>query len=107
MEALLGLEPDQDDALVSSALRWGKQFGSNALEEIAAESNGYELTEVLKQAKSLASKTKTFADINGAITLAANNDFPPHNSPWQHAQALAYALRMKWEFGTPSEFSAV
>lgn len=98
LEALLGLEPDQDDTLVSSALKWGKQFGSNALEEIAAESNGRELTEVLKQAKSLADKTKTFADINGARTLAAGNDIPSNNAPWQHAQAMAYALRKKWGF---------
>ena len=98
LEALLGLDPDQDDALVSSALKWGTQFGSNALEEIAAALNSGEIAEALKQAKSLALKTKTFADINGAKTLAADNDTSSNNAPWQRAQAMAYALRKKWEF---------
>ena len=98
LEALLGIEPDQDDVLVSSALRWGKRFGSNALEKIAAESTGHELTKVLKQAKSLANKAKTFADIDGARTLAVGESLPPNSAPWQHAQAVAYALRENWGF---------
>lgn len=96
LEALLGLEPDQNDTLVSSLLKWGKQLGSNAIDEIAAESSSEEITEILNKAGRLASRTRTFADIDGARRLAAAEMLP--GVPWQRAQSLAYALREKWGF---------
>jgi hypothetical protein len=102
LEALLGLEPDQNDVLVQSVLKWGKQFGQRAIEEVAAESNSDEILAILGDAKALAGRVKTFADIPGHRQLsAANSDLalPANAAPWQHAQSLAYALRKKWDFG--------
>jgi hypothetical protein len=99
LEALLGLEPDQNDALISSVMRWGKQFGPNAMEEIAAESNSREIAGILKEAKSLANKRKTFADIHAARDpTGVGGHLPPNRAPWQHAQSLAYELREQWGF---------
>lgn len=99
LEALLGLEPDQDHMLISSVVKWGKHFGPDAVEEIAAESTPQEIAEILKEAKTLASKTKTFADVNVPRDLfAASENLPQNRAPWQRAQSLAYALRREWEF---------
>jgi hypothetical protein len=100
LEALLGLEPDQNDVLIASAMKWGKQFGPNALDEIAAESNSKEITAILKEARALAKDTKTFADIHdvGRLVATAGSD-SLSGTPWQEAQALAYLVRDKWGFG--------
>ena len=100
LEALLGLEPDQNDTLISSVMKWGKQFGSSALEEIAAESNSNEIAAILKESRALANDTKTFADIHDVeeLTAVVDNGSPSH-TPWQQAQVLAYRLRKKWDLG--------
>jgi hypothetical protein len=55
LEALLGLEPDQNDALVEAGIKWVKRFGKEAVEEIAAGSDSQEVSRVLEEAKNLAS----------------------------------------------------
>ncbi len=102
LEALLGLEPDQDDALVRSVLKWGRQFGQAAIEELAAESSADQILSVIAQAKDLAGQVKTFADIPGHALLSAGSGeqaLPANAAPWQRAQSLAYALREKWDLG--------
>lgn len=100
LEALLGLEPDQNDALISSLMKWGKQFGPSALEEIAAESSWNEIAAILKKSRALAKNTKTFADIHNVEGFSAVVDNGSQsNTPWQQAQVLAYRLRVKWKFG--------
>jgi hypothetical protein len=102
LEALLGLEPDGNDVLVLSVLKWGKQFGQGAVEELAAESSRNEILGILGKAKTLAGRIKTFAEIPGREELSAlprESALPVDAAPWQRAQSLAYALREKWGFG--------
>jgi len=102
LEALLGLEPDENDALVLSALKWGKQFGQGAIEELAAESSSNAILGIIGEAKALAGRVKTFADIPGHQELSGfpiESALPANAAPWQRAQSLAYALRKKWDFG--------
>jgi hypothetical protein len=102
LEALLGLEPDQDDALVVSVLKWGKQFGEGAVEELAAESNSKEILNIIGEAKTLAVRMRTFADMPGRGELSSvprASALPVDIAPWQRAQSLAYGLREKWGFG--------
>ena len=100
LEALLGLEPDEDDALVAAVLKWGRLFGTSAAEEIAAEAKSKQIAELLNETKSLANATKTFADIHDLKMMRDTIDsFSQTGLPWQQAQALAYALREKWGFG--------
>jgi len=99
LEALLGLEPDENDGLISAVVKWGKRFGWHAAEEIAAESNSDEITSILDQSRILASETKTYADIRDIEGLAVTSKESEDAVPWKRAQALAYALRDKWELG--------
>jgi hypothetical protein len=100
LEAHLGLDPDADDHLVSSLLKWSKQLGELAIEEIAAASSSAEIVGILAQARDLAQKIKTFADVPGADDLSPyidNHDCLSELAPWQYGQSLAYALRKTWQ----------
>ena len=104
LEAYPGIDPDSNDSLISSLLKWSKQLGQLAIEEIAAASSSTEIQAILSQVKGIAQRIKTFADVPRLDELAPhvgdslNQTSGP--APWQHGQYLAYALRQKWELSS-------
>lgn len=100
LEAYLGLDPDTNDSLISSLLRWSRQLGQPAIEEIAAASKSTEIEGILSQARQVAQKIKTFAEVprvDDLSPLMGSFDHTPETAPWQQGQSLAYALRKKWK----------
>lgn len=93
LEALLGLDPDEDDSLVGSISKWSKVYGKQALEEIAASTDRARIVSVLAGARRAAQGVRNFAEVPNLTEIAADV------VPWQQGQAAAYALRKKWEFG--------
>jgi len=100
MEALLGLEPDQDEGLVSQVVRWSTRFGRSAVEEVSAVSNGSDILRVLSEARKLSKSVKTYADLSevSCPDLVQSCGNLGGVTPWQRARSLAYALRDKWGF---------
>lgn len=94
LEALLGLDPDEDDALIASLSKWSKKFGQHALEEISASVDRSHICSILDTAKQITQHVKTFANVPSLIDLDVNR------SPWQRGQTAAYSLRKQWELGS-------
>lgn len=102
LEAYLGLDPDTNDSLISSLLKWSKQLGQPAIEEIAAASKSTEIEGILSQAREVAQRIKTFAELPGVADLSPlmeSFNRNPGAAPWQQGQSLAYVLRRNWELG--------
>jgi hypothetical protein len=97
LEALLGLDPDEDDGLISSLTKWSTKFGKQALEEISASTNKAHITSMLEDAKAAAQGVKSFAEMPGWIERSALMNLPAQTAPWQQGQAAAYALRENWQ----------
>jgi hypothetical protein len=101
LEALLGLDPNANPALVSGLIkRWQRRVGKSALEEIAA--NGVVGVEGALQSGEVAAKaTKTFADLSELDELRvalANTGTLAKDAPWISARQAAYRLRESWGF---------
>jgi hypothetical protein len=103
LEALLGLDPADDETIVRSLLRhWQQQVGHDALEEIAAASQASRVEDELRVAKDAASQLKTFAEVDIFSTLRAwarSEHSLFRTIPWKFGQEMAYKLREAWEFG--------
>ncbi len=97
LEALLGLDPDENDKLIGSLSKWSTEFGKQALEEISASTDTAHIMAILENAKVAAQGVKSFAEMPGWIERSALMDFPVDTAPWQQGQAAAYALRKKWQ----------
>jgi hypothetical protein len=93
LEALLGLDPDEDDVLIASISKWSKKYGQHALEEISASEDKSRIRGILETAKKAAQGVKTFAEVPNL------SDSDVDRAPWQRGQTAAYALRSKWDLG--------
>ncbi|MGD0735833.1 MAG: hypothetical protein ABR976_11835 [Terracidiphilus sp.] len=100
LEALLGLDPDEDDPLINSLSKWSKTYGNAALEEISASTDKSQIETVLADAKAAARAVKSFAEMPGGNERSALMDLNGEAAPWQQGQKAAYALREKWDLGT-------
>lgn len=103
LEALLGLDPDQNETLVTSLLKsWQNQIGRDALDEIAAASAAVRVEDHLEIAKEAAAHLKTFADVGPSVKLRAwarSERSLSEAIPWQFGQEMAYKVRQLWDFG--------
>jgi len=97
LEALLGLDPDENDELIGSLSKWSVTYGSQALEEISASTDKARITAMLKDTKAAAQGVKSFAEMPGWIERSALMNLSAETAPWQQGQAAAYALREKWQ----------
>jgi len=97
LEALLGLDPDENDELIGSLSKWSTKFGKQALEEISASTDKAHITAILEDAKVAAQGVKSFAEMPGRNEMSALMSLPVDTAPWQQGQAAAYALREKWQ----------
>jgi len=94
IEALLALDPDEDHELVATIVRSCKEFGAQAVEEIAAASGGNGITKTLERTKAFAKSVRTFADIPKLQNInPGDSDIQP---AWSSARSLAYAARKDW-----------
>jgi hypothetical protein len=99
LEALLGLDPDEDDQLIGSLSKWSKSYGKQALEEISASTDRAHITNILKEAKAAAQGVKTLAEMPNLVESSTLMNRPVDTAPWQEGQATAYALRKEWQLG--------
>ena len=97
LEALLGLDPDENDELIGSLSKWSRTYGRQALEEISASSDQAHIASILEAAKVAAKGVKSFAEMPPRNVSSTMVSFPVNTAPWQQGQAAAYALREKWE----------
>lgn len=102
LEALLGLDPDQNSSLIEQLVRiWVPKLGINAVEEIGASTGWGKVIGVLATAESksrkvqLHGRTSEFQALRSAI--APMND--QLEKPWEAARRLAYSLRDTWNIG--------
>ncbi len=93
LEALIGLDPDEDDGLIGSLAKWSRAFGQQAIEEISAATNKDQIEAVLGAAKEAIKVTKTFADVPTLTDVIAD-------TPWRRGREAAYALRERWALGS-------
>lgn len=94
LEALLGIDPDEEETLISTLLlKWPKRIGLLALEEISAATNSAQIENVLLKAKEASQSVKTFGKLPNLGHLDKGGDVP-----WQQGQSAAYALRTLWGF---------
>jgi hypothetical protein len=100
LEALLGLDPDEDDQLIGSLSKWSKTYGKNALGEISASTDKVHITTILEDAKAAARGVKSFAEMPGRNETSALISQPSDTAPWLQGQAAAYALRNRWQLGS-------
>jgi hypothetical protein len=99
LEALLGLDPDEDDQLIHSLSKWSKTYGEHALEEISASTDRSQIQAVLTDAKAAARGVKSYAKMPARNETSALLDLTAATAPWQQGQKAAYALREKWDLG--------
>lgn len=97
LEALLGLDPDENDELIDSLSKWSKTYGKQALEEISASTDKARITAILEEAKTAAQGVKSFAEMPGRNESSGLMSLPANAAPWQQGQAVAYALRKRWQ----------
>jgi hypothetical protein len=104
LEALLGLDPDENDVLVSGLLsRWQEQVGKDCLEEIAAATESTSVENVLRTSERAATTVRTYAEIADFDRVKASLEARiPHNEPmpWQRGRKAAYLVREVWGLGT-------
>lgn len=98
LEALLGLDPDENDELINSLSGWSRTYGKHALEEVSASTDQAHISAILADAKTAAQGVRTFAEMPGRNETSALVDLALHAPPWQQGQSAAYALRKKWNF---------
>jgi len=103
LEALLGLDPEENDSLVKLLMkRWQGQIGQNALEEIAAATASESVQNVLGAAQEAAQSIKVFAQVAEFHKLRASLDSEPSHHggvPWKLGRDAAYIVRDSWGFG--------
>jgi hypothetical protein len=99
LEALLGLDPDENDELIGSLSKWSRTYGKQALEEISASTDQANITAILADAKKAAQGVRTFAEMPARNEMSALMNLPVDTAPWQQGQAAAYALRREWQLG--------
>jgi len=97
LEALLGLDPDENDELIGCLFKWSKTYGKHALEEISASTDKAQITAILADAKAAAQEVKSFAELPGRNESSALMSLPVDAAPWQQGQTAAYALRKRWQ----------
>jgi len=103
LEALLGLDPDDNSDLINKLLNWQTTVGEQALEEIAAASESRQIQAELDKAKTIASTVRTFVDIPGFETIKTDirqQAVAVDTVPWKFGQRIAYRVRDAWEMGT-------
>jgi len=103
LEALLGLDPDEDEHLVKDLLkRWQRRVGKDALEEIAAATESASVEKVLGTAKEAAESVETLAQISKVHGLRAalrTGISLGGMVPWQRGRQAAYIVREAWGLG--------
>ena len=97
LEALLGLDPDENDQLIISLSKWSRTYGKRALEEISASTDKAYITVTLEDAKMAARGVKSFAEMPRRNVSSALLSDQAETAPWQQGQAAAYALRRQWQ----------
>jgi hypothetical protein len=100
LEALLGLDPDEDGQLISSLSKWSKLYGKQALEEISASTDKTRIADILKETKATAQGVKSLAEMPSRVESSILVNQPVDTAPWQQGQAAAYTLRKKWQLGS-------
>jgi hypothetical protein len=99
LEAILGLDPDEDDQLINSLSKWSKISGKEALEEISASTDKSHIEAILADAKACARGVKSFVEMPGRNERSALMTLTTETAPWQQGQKAAYALRKTWDLG--------
>jgi hypothetical protein len=101
LEALLGLDPEEDDSLVADLLdRWQRQVGGSALEEIAAATERTRVDKVLGAAEQAAAGVENLATICDFHKLRTQVRLLGSGMlPWQLGRRAAYIVRDAWGFG--------
>jgi hypothetical protein len=103
LEALLGLDPDEDESLVKDLLRrWQHRVGRGALEEIAAATESASVERDLGAAEQAAESMETLAEIpnvTGLRRLLGMGLSMNGMVPWQRGRQAAYIVREEWGFG--------
>jgi hypothetical protein len=103
LEALLGLDPEQNEALVQSLMkRWRPRVGAAALEEIAAAGKTDDVQGVLDAAAQEETSIKTFARLPdpSGLRRRVSNHANVAIRPWEFGKKAAYLLREDWGVDT-------
>lgn len=111
LEALMGIDPDDNPDLVSRLLKWQPTVGKGALEEIAAACESQNVEAILGTASDATKSVKTYAEISEPRKIRELPVFAESNgpkAPWKRGQEAAYAIRQIWGFGMdPIKTSAI
>src|SRR5271157_1425079 len=103
LEALLGLNPDEQEKLISSLVtQWRRKVGSEALEEIAAATEIARVESVLDAVSRAAQAVRTYAEIASFSDVREWTHAHPSltkSIPWQLGRETAYVLRDLWNLG--------
>jgi len=103
LEALLGLDPDENEALIKDLVHeWQARVGRTALEEIAAASRTDDVQRVLDAAAKVERSVTTFADFSDSSAVRSRSSLSNAvgMQPWQLGKLAAYQLRDLWGVGS-------
>ncbi len=99
LEALLGVDPDEEDDLITGLLKWQKKVGTLALDEFAAASGTHDLESILTATADAAKSVHTFSRITdyGKIkSLLADKVALSDIGPWKLGRHAASIVREIW-----------
>jgi hypothetical protein len=99
LEALLGVDPDEEARLISGLLKWQDKVGKLALEEIAAASGTHDVETILSATAEAAKSVRIFSrisDYHKIKSLLADKGSISDSVPWKLAKEAAYVVREVW-----------
>jgi len=103
IEALLGLDPDENGDLVSRLLaNWAPKFGRQSVEEFSAASKAEMIEQVLRDVEEKAQRLSFTARVSNLNSLRANIPAFDLNSlkPWEFGRTVAEQVREAWGVGS-------
>jgi hypothetical protein len=102
LEALLGVDPDEQQGLVQGLLKWQSKVGKDALEEIAAASGTSEVETILNATANAAKSVQTFSRLTDYEKIKgqlADKGSLSDSVPWRLGKDAAYVVRCVWKLG--------
>ncbi len=102
LEALLGVDPDEQEGLIEGLLKWQAKVGKYALGEIAAASETSDIETILKATADAAKSVHTFsriADYEKIKGQLADKGSLFNNVPWRLGKETAATVRRVWKLG--------
>jgi hypothetical protein len=102
LEALLGVDPDEQEGLIEGLMKWQAKVGKQALGEIAAASETSDVETILNATADAANSVHTFsriADYEKIKSQLADKGSLSNNVPWRLGKEAASTMRRVWKLG--------